>query len=70
MDKSCPYCQSRLGYYQVEQVKRQARYSWDGRFIDHTVENVFYQGKTMRCLDCDEKVTSFAIGVQREMDNG
>ena len=69
MSNHCPYCESALGYYQVEQVKRHARYSFNGRFIDHTVQDIFYQGKTQRCLDCNEKVTSFVKGVHRDLDN-
>lgn len=67
MDKLCPYCDSALGYYQAQQVKRLAKYSWQGRFMSHQVDNIFYQGKTLRCIDCDEKVTSFVKAVQREV---
>lgn len=69
MDMSCPYCHSSLGYYQIQQVKRQKMFSWNGRFVQHRATKVFYEGKIKRCLECDQKVTSFAIGAQRELDN-
>jgi len=70
MDKSCPYCQGTTGYEVTQQVKRHRWHAWDGSFMEHSDGEVFYQGKTMRCRDCGEKVTSFALGLQRELDNG
>ena len=66
MSNACPYCESALGYYQVQQVKRHARHGWNGRFVKHTDHEIFYEGKTFRCLECNEKVTSFVAGLARE----
>ena len=69
MDMSCPYCQGTTGYQVMQQVRRQANSTWDGTFTEYTGENVFYQGKCLRCSDCGEKVTSFVKGAHREVDN-
>ena len=70
MDKSCPYCQSTAGYYQIQQVRRHANFDWNNaHFISYDNEGVFYKGKAYRCIDCDEKVTSFVKAVHRELDN-
>lgn len=66
MNQSCPYCGSLVGYYQNQQVKRKAMYCWDGTPTASLDDKIFYHGKTMRCLKCDEKVTSFVKGLGRE----
>ncbi len=70
MNKSCPYCENETGYYLNQQVKRRRTFTWTGSLMSNENEEVFYEGKTMRCLACHEKVTSFVKGVHREMDNG
>ena len=64
MNQSCPYCDSPRGYYQVQQVKRLRTSAWDGTFLEDQDESVFYEGKTLRCISCDEKVSSFVKGLK------
>jgi hypothetical protein len=66
MSTACPYCQSIRGYVRIQQVKRLRIYAWDGTYLEDQDENIFYEGKALRCISCDEKVTSFVRGLARE----
>lgn len=66
---ACPYCSSELGYYQIQHVKRHMQYGWVGRFLSHEKTKVFYSGKKLRCIKCDEIVTSYVKGLEMESDN-
>lgn len=67
MRTACPYCESIRGYYRIQQVKRLRITAWDGGVIEDQDEKVFYEGQTLRCISCDEKVTSFVKGLGREI---
>jgi len=66
MSHCCPYCKSALGFYVVQHVKRHARFGWCGRYVKNTDHKIFYEGKARRCLECDEKVTSYAKSLEPE----
>lgn len=70
MDKSCPYCQGTAGYYQVQQVRRHCEFNWDACHTIYSNTSIYYKGKAYRCIDCDEKITSWVQGLHRELDNG
>ncbi len=64
---NCPYCDSPRGYVRIQQVKRLRIYAWDGTFLEDQDEKVFYEGKALRCYNCDEKVTSFVKGLKQPL---
>ncbi len=61
---ACPYCESKRGYHRIQQVKRLRIYAWDGTYLEDQDEKVFYEGQTLRCNACDEKVTSYVKGLK------
>ena len=66
MSNHCPYCDSPRGYYQIQQVKRLRISTWDGTYLEDHDEKVFYEGQTLRCISCNEKVSSFVKGLERK----
>lgn len=66
MNQSCPYCEGTRGYSRNQQVKRLKQTGWDGTDLEDSYAEILYEGKTLRCIDCGEKVTSFVTGLRRE----
>lgn len=69
MSAQCPYCGGTTGYYQVQQVRRHCEFNWDACHTIYSNDSIFYKGKAQRCIDCDEKITSYVRGVEMALDN-
>jgi hypothetical protein len=66
---ACPYCTSSEGYYRVEQARLIRHFSWKGVELHKDIDEVTYVGTKLKCIRCQEVVTSFVKGVHRELDN-
>lgn len=63
---ACPWCEGTRGYARNQQVKRLKQNGWDGTSLEDSHAEILYEGKTLRCIECGEKVTSFVRGLARE----
>ena len=70
VDSTCPYCNSTEGYYRVEQARLIRHFNWLGTELVEAVDEVNYVGTKLKCIRCQEVVTSFVKGLHRELDNG
>ena len=70
MRQICPYCESSRGYYRVEQARLLRSFDWSGAELHESVDEISYEGTQLKCVKCDEVVTSFVRGLHRELDNG
>ncbi|MFT5483315.1 MAG: hypothetical protein ACI9GW_001972 [Halieaceae bacterium] len=65
----CPYCDGDAGYYFIEQVRQNVWCNFDGIENSRSADMVQYTGSKLRCIKCDETITSFVHGVHKELDN-
>lgn len=66
---TCPYCDSSEGYWRVEQARLIRSFEWAGNERCEAIDEVTYTGTQLKCLACNETVTSFVKGLHRELDN-
>jgi hypothetical protein len=70
MQQVCPYCDQDAGYYRVEQARLIRHFGWDGVERTEAIDEVTYEGSKLKCIRCQEVVTSFVKGLHKELDNG
>lgn len=64
---ACPYCESTAGYYRVEQARLVRHFDFQGNEVTEAIDEVTYVGSKLKCIRCQEVVTSFVKGVKREL---
>lgn len=69
MRRSCPYCDSKKGFYRVEQARLIQHFDWDGNEEDTDIDEITYVGSKLKCSQCQEVVTSFVKGLHRDLAN-